>query len=118
VTAKAGIPSILFASVTGFAQRLQIADVVAAPLGNGDDVIDLKLNLWRRFSATAAAKAISLEDILPHRCWDEDALTRSCFPHGRSKPKWPASHLKERRQRQWKRDLDLGLQKPKFDLQG
>jgi hypothetical protein len=70
VAAKAGIPSILFASVTGFAQRLQIADVVAAPLGNRDDVIDLKLNLWGRLSATATTEAVSLENILPHGCWN------------------------------------------------
>jgi hypothetical protein len=76
MAAKAGIPPVLFALITDFAQGLQVADVVAAALGKGDDVINLKLHLGGRFATTAAAEAIPLEDILPHRWWDRDPLAR------------------------------------------
>ncbi len=81
MAAKAGIPPVLFALITEFAQRLQVADVVAAALGKGNDVIDLKLHLWRRLGATATAEAIPLEDILPHRWWDRDPLARFFLFH-------------------------------------
>jgi len=70
MAAKAGIPPVLFALITDFAQGLQVADVVAAALGKGDDVINLKLHLWGRLSATATTEAVSLENILPHGCWN------------------------------------------------
>jgi hypothetical protein len=81
MAAKAGIPPVLFALITDFAQGLQVADVVAAALGKGDDVINLKLHLGGRFATTAAAEAIPLEDILPHRWWDRDPLARFFLFH-------------------------------------
>jgi hypothetical protein len=84
MAAKAGIPPVLFALITEFTQRLQVADVVAAALGKGNDVINLELHLWRRLAATATAEAIPLEDVLPHSWRDEDALVPFRFPHGGS----------------------------------
>jgi hypothetical protein len=36
MAAKVGIPPVLFALITEFTQRLQVADVVAAALGKGE----------------------------------------------------------------------------------
>jgi hypothetical protein len=53
------IQTISLAPITGFAQRLQVANVIAAAPNNRDNVIDLKLNLRSGLSTTQTAEPIS-----------------------------------------------------------
>jgi hypothetical protein len=57
---KTWIDAIAFAQITALAKRMQVAHVVSAAFGEGNNVVDVKWRLLSRFTAALALKAITL----------------------------------------------------------
>lgn len=62
-----------FGLVAGATEDLQVAEVVGAALGDGDDVVDLEGDGGAVFAAVAAAVAIALQHGSAHRRRKSDA---------------------------------------------
>lgn len=79
VATEPGIVVVFFALVAGEAKGLEVAEVVGAAEGEGDDVINAEGYFWGGFAAGLALVAIALINILSDGFGDGDA---GSFGHG------------------------------------
>ncbi|WP_431628767.1 hypothetical protein [Alkalinema pantanalense] len=73
---EAGVEAIAFLGVAGTAEGLEVAEVVAATVGEGDDVIDFEFGVWASFATAFALVVVAIEDVLAHRFRNRDS---DCF---------------------------------------
>ena len=73
---EAGVEAIAFLGVAGTAEGLEVAEVVAAAAGEGDDVVDFQFGLLAGFTAALALLVVAIEDVLAHRFRNRDS---GCF---------------------------------------
>ncbi len=70
VSARSQVEAVFLFGVAGAAKGLQVAEVVGAALGEGDDVIDFEVGLG---TAVATLVVVAIEDVLSNRGGDGDA---------------------------------------------
>lgn len=72
VALESGIKGVLSLRVTAATEDLQIADVIAATLGQGNNVVNRQLGVLCRFAATLTLIVVALQQISSPLRWNLD----------------------------------------------
>jgi len=73
MSSKPGINVVCFLPIADKAEGLEIADIVLTATGEGNDMVNSKVNFYSGFTAASALIFVTLQDIFLYFRWNPNA---------------------------------------------